>query len=369
MQITESSILNAFIDGILVVSPEGKINYFNSRFIELWEIPDDVISAKLDEDSLKFIESKLYDPSAFFDRVSYLYANPSEKSFDEVILKDGRTFDRYSAPITDDNQLFIGRIWFFRDITHQKQVELTVAHQQKIIARSARMSALGEMAGGIAHEINNPLSIIHAHAEMLLDADIEKLTTPVLQKTATKIKETSKRIAHIINGLRIFSRNGDKDPFVPIVLENVIEDTMAICIEKFKTKSIKITFENPEKKIQVEGRATQLMQVFLNLLNNAADAIEPLSEKWIQVKMKKDHNMVEVSVIDSGYGIDSFIAEKIFQPFFTTKPPGKGTGLGLSISKGIVEDHEGQLFINKQFHNTCFMIRLPLFQNQQKDKL
>ena len=107
MQITQSSIFNAFIDGILVVSPEGKIISCNNRFMELWQIPDAVFASKSDEKALQYVALKLANPKDFFDRVTYLYANPDEKSFDEVKLNDGRIFDRYSSPIADEFGFFV----------------------------------------------------------------------------------------------------------------------------------------------------------------------------------------------------------------------------------------------------------------------
>ncbi len=362
MSISYPSILNAFFDGVLVMSVQGKIDFLNTRCVQIWKIPDEIMSSHSNDQILNFIASNFCDPKYFIK--CFLQLQQHEENTDEVLLTDGRIFKSYSVPMTDDKGQFTGRVWFFSDITQQKEDQKTIHHQQNIITRSARMSALGAMAGGIAHEINNPLSIILAHAEMLADSDSEKVSLNLVQKTAEKIKDTTKRIAHIINGLRIFSRNSDKDPLVPVVLENIIEDTIAICIEKFKSNSIKVIFESAEKKLLVEGRASQLMQVFLNLLNNAADAVDSTEDKWITVTLKKNLGMVEVSMVDSGKGIDHLILEKIFQPFFTTKPLGKGTGLGLSISKGIIEEHGGFLNVDLKSIHTCFIIQLPLLQLQ-----
>ncbi len=365
MEITQATILNAIIDGILVVSPDGKIVSYNDRFLELWQIPADVVAQKSDDRALKFVADQLMNPTEYFERVSYLYAHQLEKSFEEIKLKDGRVFDRYSAPLADELGSHIGRIWVFRDVSHQKQVEEALVSQQKMMARAARMSALGEMAGGIAHEINNPLGIIHAHAEMLNDLTQDQMQYATVKKVAAKIRDTSRRIANIINGLRIISRNGDSDPFEQLVLSSIIEDTLSICVEKFRTTNVEIKFITSDKTIVVDGRATQLMQVFLNLLNNAADATADLDMKWITITLEQTGDKVEACIIDSGTGVDAAIAERIFQPFFTTKAAGQGTGLGLSISKGIIEDHEGKLFLDEHSPNTCFKIILPVHQTKR----
>lgn len=360
------SVLNAFVDGILVLTDEGKIDFCNDQFIQLWNVPDSVLGSKSIDQLLLFLTSKIDHSDSF---ILNFHINANEKNFHEILLADGRTFKSYSTPMIDDNSKSLGRVLFFSDITKQKEFEEKIQYQQKIITRSARMSALGEMAGGIAHEINNPLSIILAHAELLADVTGENLSANLVHKTAEKINDTSKRISHIVNGLRIFSRNSDKDPLVPVILENAIQDTIAICVERFKTNSIRIDFEKTEKDLRVEGRASQLMQVFLNLLNNATDAIYKLEEKWIKISLKKNFDMIEVSVVDSGNGIDHSIIEKIFQPFFTTKSPGKGTGLGLSISRGIIEEHGGRLSLDKNSRHTCFIIQLPLYQLKQPKPL
>jgi C4-dicarboxylate-specific signal transduction histidine kinase len=111
---------------------------------------------------------------------------------------------------------------------------------------------------------------------------------------------------------------------------------------------------------QVNCRPTQLSQVLLNLLSNAFDAVSALSEKWVRLTVTQEEQKLIIKVIDSGNGIPSDIAEKIMQPFFTTKVIGKGTGLGLSISRGIIESHEGALFYDPSEKNTTFVIELPI---------
>jgi signal transduction histidine kinase len=110
---------------------------------------------------------------------------------------------------------------------------------------------------------------------------------------------------------------------------------------------------------EVFGNSIQISQVILNLLNNAFDAIQDATDKWIKIQTYIEHGQVQIRVTDCGHGISNEVAKKIMQPFFTTKPIGKGTGLGLSISKGIVEAHQGKLTIDTESKNTCFVITLP----------
>ena len=117
---------------------------------------------------------------------------------------------------------------------------------------------------------------------------------------------------------------------------------------------------NGDPGVTVFGRATQLGQVLLNLLNNAFDAVVGLDERWIRINYFLENKHLKIEVIDSGFGIPKEISEKMLQPFFTTKEVGKGTGLGLSISKGIIEDHCGRFYYQEKDQHTCFGIELPI---------
>lgn len=233
--------------------------------------------------------------------------------------------------------------------------------QRAKIQAASKMSALGEMAGGIAHEINNPLTII-----LTLSLQLEEWTEsgeqidPEYLKLALKnIASTSQRIAKIVEGLRFFSRDGTHDPFQAASIKSIIQDTLSLCHERFRGRSISLTFNEVADELSIECKATQISQVLLNLLNNAFDAVNTLPEKWVKVEIIDHTDHVDILLTDSGSGISEEVKTKMFQPFFTTKEIGKGTGLGLSISKGIIETHQGSLTLEEQSKNTCFRITLP----------
>ncbi len=247
----------------------------------------------------------------------------------------------------------------------EKTRELTrinerLEEQQKLLAHSAKMSALGEMAGGIAHEINSPLAIITVRAnqlERLLGRNA--LTPELLHQETQLIATTAKRIGEIIKGLRVFARVGDKDPFETSSVAAIIEDALVLCQNRFETHGIELRVSEIPPDLEISCRAVQIVQVIFNLLNNAYDAVESLGEKWIQVAVLDLVDQVEISVTDSGSGIPEEVQPRIMLPFFTTKEVGKGTGLGLSISKGIIESHFGALSLDTSSKNTCFVVRLP----------
>jgi C4-dicarboxylate-specific signal transduction histidine kinase len=257
--------------------------------------------------------------------------------------------------------LFIFYLGLLAWISARKEkAEVQLLETEAKLLEASKLSALGEMAGGVAHEVNNPLAIIHTRSSQLqeLVQDVP-LDQPEVIRIAKDIETTALRIAKIINGLRFLSRDGTLDPFQPAEINAIIEDTLSLCAEKFKNHGIKVSVRLLTEPVFIECRATQIAQVLLNLMNNSYDAIALLPDRWIEIALKNNENEIELSVTDSGLGIPRDIQSKLFQPFFTTKDVGKGTGLGLSISKGIISTHGGKFTIDIRCKNTRFLICLP----------
>jgi PAS domain S-box-containing protein len=239
-----------------------------------------------------------------------------------------------------------------RDITDRKLDELKLTY-------SAKMASLGEMAGGIAHEINNPLAIILGKVTNLKRLASEpSVREDELAEELDSIERTGLRIAKIIRGLRTFSRNGDADPMNRVPLSRIIDETLELCSERLKSRNIDL-YITGDRDLVVSCRPSQLSQVLMNLITNSYDAVETLPSPWIRIDVSRLPEHIHLSVEDCGPGIEERIRDKIMQPFFTTKEVGRGTGLGLSISKGIIEAHGGQLRYDDQGRNTKFVVELP----------
>lgn len=226
--------------------------------------------------------------------------------------------------------------------------------------QASKMSTLGEMSAGIAHEINNPLAIIVGKTEAMRTA----MSAPVLNRELMNrhietMERTAARIARIVNALRTFSRDGDSDPFEVTNVSQILDETVALCGSRFLNHGIELHVTKVPIEFTIDARAVQISQVLLNLLSNAFDAVSVLDEKWVRLEVRSNGRHIEFVVTDSGNGIPEAIRAKLTQPFFTTKEIGVGTGLGLSIASGIVLSHRGTLEVDETSSNTCFVVRLP----------
>lgn len=242
--------------------------------------------------------------------------------------------------------------------------------QKAILIQKSKLASLGQMAGGIAHEINTPLSIINMKLDQALDRISEKdYSEEYMIDSINVVLKTTDRIAKIVRGLKFFAREGTNLPKHNVLMDSIIDNTMGLCSEKMAQD--KIHFEiikNYESTMTIDCRPVEISQVMLNLLNNSHDAIMEKPDRWIKLTVSDLGESVEISVTDCGAGIPGDIQDKILQPFFTTKEVGKGTGLGLSISHGIVQAHSGKFFIDNTSVNTKFTFVIPKVDTLEEQK-
>jgi len=245
--------------------------------------------------------------------------------------------------------------------------DVTAPEHQAAVIAAAKLAALGEMAGGVAHEINTPLAIIRMTADSI-DERAESIKPEELRVSVAMIGKTVDRISRIIVGLRQFTGNRENLPIRPTTINAVIESALIFCRERFRNRYVDLQFDARayEKLPELECRSVEVAQVLLNLLSNSYDAVHELDEKWIRIEAVEVGEYIEISVTDSGRGLPQKVQEKLMQPFYTTKDVGKGTGLGLSVSKGIIEGHDGKLYLDNNHPRTRFVVRLPKKQKASK---
>ena len=252
------------------------------------------------------------------------------------------------APLTEKDGKRSGRLVLLDDITERVRMEEQMSQNEKL-------TSLGLLAAGVAHEVNTPLAVISNYIQMLskqLPREDER------QKTIEKIVKQTFRASEIVNNLLNFSRTGAAE-FVEINLNSILDETLSLVQHPFKTGRVTIIRNFGENLPFVLGSSTKLQQVFLNLFMNARDAMP--SGGMLEVRTYARNGSVEVEVTDTGMGIRAENLHRVFDPFFTTKASGRGTGLGLSVSYGIVKEHAGKMDVRSTPEKgTSFRVEFPV---------
>lgn len=307
------------------------------------------------------------------------------------------TINRVSATSLETNLAYVAII---RDITEQKELEdllkLYTENLQQVLEQksreldrqhiqliqSSKLATLGEMATGIAHEMNQPLSGIRTRAQLVVKSLERNIVNPErIAQGQVEIISLVDRITRIIHHMRIFARQ-DQQSFSPFSLQQSVEGALSLLGEQLRIHAVEVISEVPAELPVVLGEPLQIEQVLLNLLSNARDAVDARAEaerrhpgqgtpfrKRITIHI---HQTAErelcMEVSDNGNGMNEETRAKIFEPFFTTKPVGRGTGLGLSISYGIVATHNGRFEVESEIgRGTTFRVYLPIFEGEGLD--
>jgi PAS domain S-box-containing protein len=350
------------IDQIAIISAtdlKGKIIYTNENFCNITGYTHEEL---LGQDH-RIINSGIHSKEVFKDLWLTLQAGKPWRNQIRNKKKNGETYwvNAHVIPIFDADNRPYKYLSFRFDITAEKLAEEALEQEKMKGIHLSRLSAIGEMAAGMAHEINNPLTIIMG--QLLSIERKMQVSIPTEEENKKNIENLHKtkhqvtRITKIINGLQAFSRADEKQAFEQVSSKKIFNVVGDLCFEKLNEIGVKL--EMPQNEIEFLCNQIQIEQVLVNLVNNAGDAISTLAERWIKISVELVAAFVEISVTDSGPGIPPEIISKLMQPFFTTKGIGKGTGLGLSISRGIIEKHSGNFFIDATSPNTRFVIQLP----------
>jgi signal transduction histidine kinase len=239
----------------------------------------------------------------------------------------------------------------YRDL--QSQMDTLQKTQQQLV-QSAKLAAIGELAAGVAHELNNPLTVILAHAQILrMKSDPESVTGRKLEK----IEDEAIRASKITRGLLDFSRRREPK-HEPVSVNALVPRALELIHSKLRGHDITVHTELAEDAPAILGDADQLTQVLINLMGNAIDAMGRAGALTVTTAAVDD--AIEVAVTDTGYGLDAEQASRIFEPFYTTKPEGRGTGLGLSVILGILKSHGGTIVVDSApGRGTTMRVRLP----------
>lgn len=273
--------------------------------------------------------------------------------------KDGSYFWVDTTIIPFKNS--IGRIYQYlaiqRDFTENKRLneELMV---------SEKLSSIGEISAQILHEVMTPLSIISLSIENLEDdigdLKLENQQALPIKTNLTEIKMNYEKIEEIFDNMRSILVRKNEGESVNVMVKKTIQKTLSLVNAKMKSRKISVNFSNIPDNISVFCTETDLSQIFLNLLNNAADAIEKFEHKWIEIKARSEEGNVIIHFIDSGNGIPEEVRTNMFDTLYTTKGEGRGTGLGMGVVKKLTERHHGKISIDIEAPNTTFVLKFPI---------
>jgi PAS domain S-box-containing protein len=252
------------------------------------------------------------------------------------------------------------------DVTEKKLIQENLEKERMRSMYAEKMASLGELAAGIAHELGNPAASINAWLDVIeLQYERESLDLNMFMQTVPKVRRDAKRMRDIIRGMLTYARDGSRDPFQSEGVKTILQTVVDYCGYKLRKTDVKITLLVPNPYLSLDCRITEISQMLVNFILNACDAVQELEEKWIEISAVEASGQVVFSITDSGHGIPDEIADKIFQPFFTSKPVGRGTGLGLSIAKSIIENHQGKISLDRSYDRTRFIISLPRHQQNE----
>ena len=352
-----ASLLN---DHFIVAETDarGKITYANDQFCKISQYSH----AELVGKDHRILNSGFH-PKLFFEDLW-------------VTIKSGSAWEGLICNKAKDGSLYWVRTFIFPkfreheitgymairlDVTDDIEVSKELIEEKKKADFSAQLAAVGEMSAGIAHEINNPLTIIGMKLTLLrrsLD-DTERA-----EKHMNAIQESALRIEKIVKGLHHLSQKSRSEDHCVCDVGEVLNYTLEFCSEVLRGKGIDLEFNEIEDNVYILGDRIKLSQIILNLINNARDAIidSRTKDKWIRLNAFKEGNLVNIDVLDSAPPIPEEIRIKILEPFFTTKEVGRGSGLGLSIVCRFLEEHNGELTLLDGEAGKGFRVTLPVTQ-------
>jgi two-component system, NtrC family, sensor kinase len=337
------NIVESLRIGVLTADLDDRVESWNPQLEDLLEVPrSEAIGRKIDEVLPRDLSGEIFS-RATADHVSGIYrfhlTMPSGK---HVVVNAS------VAPLLGKDGARLGRLVLLDDITQRVRLEDQMVQTEKL-------TSLGLLAAGVAHEVNTPLAVISNYIQMLA-----KQIPPddPRQKTIERIVKQTFRASEIVNNLLNFSRTGGAEP-VEVDLNAVLEETLTLVQHPFKAASISVVRNYAQPLPVVLGSTTRLQQVFLNLFMNARDAMP--GGGMLEVRTGAHNGSVEVEVVDTGAGIPAEHLHRIFDPFFTTKATGRGTGLGLSVSYGIIKEHAGKVDVRSTpGKGTSFRLEFPI---------
>jgi PAS domain S-box-containing protein len=354
---TARAVLESASEGIILIDRTGRMTLVNAAAERMFGYAD----TELQGQPLEILLPERFRRDHVVHRTGY-FAEPRVRPMGIGLDLSGRRKDGSEFPLeislshveTPDGGIAMA---FITDITERKRVEEQLEHQREVLYQNEKLTALGTMAAGIAHEMNNPLGIITTRIEvMLLDAEQQALPAQVLEDLQV-LHRASQRVARIAASLRSFARHTPGDR-VPLDLNAVVEESLQLMRKPLAADDVQVVASLHPALAPILGDASTLHQVLMNLLTNAREAMPGGGQIRIDTAPAERPGWIRLRVADTGSGIPAEEVSKIFDPFFTTKRT--GTGLGLSVTYGIIQEHGGTVDVqSRPGAGTTFILSFP----------
>ena len=350
------NLIDSSVDGIIASDMKGRIMLFNTGAQSLLGYDD--------EDTKTLHVTQLYNDGVAYELIKRMRSNDfggkGKLLRHELIVKHKYGHDipvSFSGGIIYDNNQEIATFGLFTDMRAMQQIEEDLEQTHQMLMQSEKMAGLGRLAAGIAHEINNPMSGIMLYANLVQEELGEE--NPLREDLQTIIHE-AERCKVIVADLLEFSHQNTYEMEL-VDFNDVIQKTLTILQHQPLFQNIVISREMDPHLPAIYGNSIRLNQVVMNIVVNAAQAMEGKGQIKIVSRTRANKDINEISIKDTGPGIPDELLEKIFDPFFTTKATGEGTGLGLSVSYAIVKEHKGSIRVTSTSQaGTTFTLRFPV---------
>jgi PAS domain S-box-containing protein len=343
------AILGHIAEGVNIVGADGRVVLANEGFLRMYGYPPELglpgtplseyVRYRLDKGTFYAHEDPSEDREALIARRVAALMTTGHETLEEH-RPDGRTFEVRRRRLPDG-----GLLSTYTDITAVKEAEREVRAQRDAMRQAERLSALGSLLAGVAHELNNPLSIVVAHATLLEDM---ASADPALVARTRKIRTAAERCARIVQTFLGLARRRPPERR-PLKIADVVEAAFDLVGYTLRSAGVRVTRSLPEGLPEISADADQLVQVMINLLTNAQQALQSREHpRLLAIAAEATaEGGIRLSVADNGPGVSAEMRERVFDPFFTTKPEGVGTGVGLSLCRGIVTAHAGTIVLDE----------------------
>ncbi len=342
------SVFDGISDPVVLLGRHGELKIVNRAFLESYGL-DDTIS--LNANIYELTTSTICPISRCRGLIEVISEEPVSR---EVKLESGEIFQLYFYPVTDEMlEEAVNIVCYVKNITEEKKLEEKIQHAEKIVS-------MGQVAAGVAHEINNPLGVILCHIDFIRD---DKNLSEQSRADLAIIEKHVGNCRKIVADLLRFSRPVAESQEVCSVNE-LISEVLGMVMAQLEKQQIRVKTEFSDDIPALCVDIDRVKQVILNLVLNARHAIDSAGTITVRTLLVEDGKCVQIEVEDDGRGIEAHLQAKVFEPFFTTKEPGEGTGLGLAVSYGIIQNHNGTIQVQSKIgEGTCFIIRIPVQEN------